>query len=62
MIEKTIQSFRAELESKELEVILQGEHYELMADPDRLKQVVVNLLSNAIKYSSKGARILFHIY
>lgn len=62
MIEKTIQSFGAELESKELEVILQGEHYELMADPDRLKQVVVNLLSNAIKYSAKGARIQFHIY
>ncbi len=62
MIEKTIQSFGAELESKELEVILQGEHYELLADPDRLKQVVVNLLSNAIKYSAKGARIQFNIY
>lgn len=62
MIEKTIQSFGAELESKELEVILQGEHYELLADPDRLKQVIVNLLSNAIKYSAKGARIQFNIY
>ncbi len=62
VIEKTIQSFGAELENKHLEIMLQGEHYELLADEDRLKQVVVNLLSNAVKYSKDGARIRFDIF
>jgi len=62
LLSKTIQSFGAELENKHLEIILQGEHHELLADEDRLKQVVVNLLSNAIKYSKDGARIQFNIF
>jgi signal transduction histidine kinase len=62
VIEKTIQSFEAEMKNKHLEIMQQGEHCELLADQDRLKQVVVNLLSNAIKYSREGARIQFNIY
>jgi two-component system, OmpR family, sensor histidine kinase BaeS len=62
LIDKTIQSFKMELENKNLEIMLQGEHYELLADPDRLKQVIVNLLSNAIKYSKEGARVQFNTF
>ncbi len=62
LIDKTIQSFKIELENKHLEIILLGEHYELLADQDRLKQVIVNLLSNAIKYSKEGARIQFYTF
>ena len=62
LIDKTIQRFEAEMKNKHLEIKLMGEHYELLADQDRLKQVVVNLLSNAIKYSKEGARIQFNTF
>jgi PAS domain S-box-containing protein len=33
----------------------------VLADPSRLRQVVVNLLSNAIKYNRRGGRVDLHI-
>ncbi|MGJ3261273.1 MAG: transporter substrate-binding domain-containing protein [Rhodospirillales bacterium] len=35
-----------------------GPERSVMADPDRLKQVLVNLLSNAIKYNRPGGRVV----
>ncbi|MEZ0224870.1 MAG: ATP-binding protein [Alphaproteobacteria bacterium] len=34
------------------------EHVEVMADPDRLMQVLANLLSNAAKFSSSGSDVI----
>ena len=38
-------------------VIVRDDAVTLMADPDRIEQVLVNLLSNAVKYSPPGSRI-----
>ncbi|MBO6519956.1 MAG: transporter substrate-binding domain-containing protein [Rhodospirillales bacterium] len=34
---------------------------QVMADPDRLKQIVVNLLSNAIKYNREGGEVVIDV-
>lgn len=57
LIEKYVQGFRVEIENKRLKVEVEGIAISLMADPDRLSQVIVNLLSNAIKYSPEGSQI-----
>ncbi len=62
LIEKTVQSFQGEIVNKNLEVNVNGENTEILADPDRLKQVIVNLLSNAIKYSKENGIISLSIF
>ena len=57
LIEKHVQGFRVEIDNKRLKVNVEGIAISLMADPDRLSQVIVNLLSNAIKYSPEGSQI-----
>ncbi len=51
-----------DIRSKKLKVEILGEHVELLADYDRIRQVVVNLLSNAIKYSNDSCSIIFEIF
>jgi signal transduction histidine kinase/CheY-like chemotaxis protein len=56
-IEELIQSFRWDVEEKDLRIeyhISSGVPDTLMGDPLRLIQVLMNLLSNAIKFSAKG--------
>ncbi|NLC20198.1 MAG: HAMP domain-containing protein [Clostridiales bacterium] len=62
LIEKTVNAFEAELKDKGLTVTISGASPHLMADNDRLKQVVANLLSNSIKYSDSGKSIYFEIF
>lgn len=62
LIEKTVNAFEAELKDKGLTVTISGAKPHLMADYDRLKQVVANLLSNSIKYSDCGKSIQFEIF
>ncbi len=62
LIEKTVQSFQGEIVNKNLEVNVNGENTEILADPDRLQQVIVNLLSNAIKYSKENGTISLSIF
>lgn len=49
-----------ELEGKEvsLEIALEQNLPQVMADPDRLLQVLLNLLSNALAHSPKGGKIV----
>lgn len=62
LIEKTIRVFQNEIKDKKLQVSVGGASPVLMADYDRLKQVVVNLLSNSIKYSDTDKSIHFELF
>jgi two-component system sensor histidine kinase BaeS len=62
IIEKTVISLEGEIRNKKLKVEIHGGHIELMADYDRIRQVVENLLSNSIKYSKEGCRITFEVF
>ncbi len=62
LVEQVTASFALEIQSKNLQVEIQGAHPALMADEGRLKQVVINLLSNAIKYSPEGCSIVFELF
>ena len=44
----------AEASGIELQATFEPEHLRVLADPERLQQIVWNLLSNAIKFSVKG--------
>ena len=44
----------AEASAVELQATFEPEHLRVLADPERLQQIVWNLLSNAIKFSVKG--------
>lgn len=62
MVEKTVQNFKTETDHKKLEISIRGQHTELLADHDRMKQVIVNLMTNAIKYSKEGSKISFELF
>jgi two-component system sensor histidine kinase BaeS len=61
-IEKTVISLEGEIRNKKLNVEIRGEHIELLADYDRIRQVILNLLSNSIKYSNEGGNIIFELF
>ncbi|TAK05865.1 MAG: PAS domain S-box protein, partial [Candidatus Manganitrophaceae bacterium] len=59
MIEAAIDSVRPAAEAKgiRIETTLAPAADTVLADPDRLQQVVTNLLSNAIKFTPEGGRV-----
>lgn len=61
VVEKIVDSFKNDA-MKKLEVNIKGPHVELLADQDRIKQVVVNLYTNAIKYSKENCKISFELF
>jgi len=58
VVEECLQSVAAQAEAAEVEVSVRPSVTpKVIADPDRLKQVLVNLLSNAIKFTRPGGRV-----
>lgn len=57
LCESVIQAFKAQLESKKISCTVKADHVSLMADRNRLYQVMANLISNAIKYTQNGGCI-----
>ncbi|MFT4143636.1 MAG: ATP-binding protein [Mobilitalea sp.] len=62
LIDKTVQSFETESDNKKMKVAIGGSRPELLADRDRMKQVIVNLFTNAIKYSNEGSSITIELF
>lgn len=57
VIERSIDSVRVLAEQENISIDASDSQYELVADGDRLVQVIVNLLSNAIKFSPRESTI-----
>src|SRR5687767_2426122 len=56
-IEGRISAFRVQHPSRAIRFDLEAAETTVVADPDRMRQVVDNLLSNALKYSAEGSDI-----
>lgn len=52
-----ISAFRIQHPARELEFDAQAPPITVIADPDRMRQVIDNLLSNALKYSPEGSGV-----
>jgi len=61
VIRHVLTSYETDLKSKNLSVSLAGNDVTVLADRDRVSQILVNLLSNAIKYSREGGSIRINI-
>ncbi len=57
IIERSVQEMSAMADAKEIEISAASADFKIMADPDRMVQVLDNLLSNAIKFSPGGSRV-----
>jgi signal transduction histidine kinase len=42
--------------------ILEGGNYQIIADKDKMKQVIINILSNALKFTESNGKILIKLY
>ncbi len=62
LIEKTLSSHEMEFQDKNLKVVVSGSCPAIMADRDRISQVLINLISNAVKYTEEGGEIRITLY
>lgn len=63
--QEAIEAVRPSAAAKQIELILEHSGYEstmLIADPNRLRQVVWNLLSNAVKFTPRQGTVLVRVY
>jgi PAS domain S-box-containing protein len=63
VVELALDSIRPAADAKRLvlALIVRDEGIRLLADPDRLQQIVWNLLTNAVKFTPAGGRILIEV-
>jgi signal transduction histidine kinase len=57
LVRREVELIAADSPDHELEVVLDAEPLTVLADGERLAQVVINLVTNAVKYSPAGGRI-----
>lgn len=56
-IRQSLRSLSLYAQSKKTTISAEPREIQVIADPDRIVQVLVNLLSNAVKYSPKGSKV-----
>ncbi len=55
VIQTTVSELKIKAQEKNLKIVWSPQvHFKVMADKDKLKQVLTNIISNAIKYTEKG--------
>jgi signal transduction histidine kinase len=59
--QKAADSFAAEIKNKGLHIKVDGRPVTVLADRDRISQVLWNLLSNAVKYTEAGGHITMEV-
>jgi signal transduction histidine kinase len=57
LVRREVDLIAADSPDHQLEVVLDAEPLTVLADRERLAQVVINLVTNAVKYSPAGGRI-----
>ena len=57
LIGSAVEAIQPLAERSGVRLAVQAEHVKLLADPDRLVQVLTNLLSNAVKFSSPAGTV-----
>lgn len=61
LVSRVVEEFSISDEGRQIQVEVIGKPVKILADGDRLEQVIANLLNNAIQYSSDGDPILVRI-
>lgn len=56
-LESSVALVKEEASKSDIHIVINSFDYEVIADPTRLKQVLLNLLSNAIKYNYPGGKV-----
>lgn len=59
---KIFNNFEADFKSNNIKTSISGESYNVMADSDKISQVIINLISNALKYTPPGGEISVATY
>lgn len=57
LIQHIIKNFESDFLNKNIEINFYGEEEVIVADRDKISQVIVNLVSNALKYTSSGGSV-----
>jgi len=56
-----ITNFESDFVKKNIKIMYESEEQLIMADKDKISQVIVNLLSNSLKYTEKGGKVKVYI-
>ncbi len=61
LIRKVLEKLQDEIKRKKITVQCNKKNFKVLADADKLRQVLFNLLDNAVKYNSVGGRVKIEI-
>lgn len=61
LIQNIVQNFESDFKAKGIELKFGSEKQIVMADRDKISQIIVNLLSNALKYTPEGGVVVIEL-
>lgn len=57
LVKRIIHNFEPDFKNREIALTFQGKNVKVLADRDKVSQVIINLISNALKYTQKGGDV-----